>query len=152
MVVVAGGSPPPERRAEEVRRACFQLRGGACALRAFEIDGAAEAEDDDLLRLLGFDEAGTVQARRWLAQQLGSEELAVEVRLSPEQVLLALPDDVLRALSDSYLETLSEETRAAIRERIGRWDGSSADRARRSTRKGLCSRAASPRQAFAESG
>ncbi|WP_437553829.1 hypothetical protein WME97_19520 [Sorangium sp. So ce367] len=39
--------------------------------------------------------------------------------LSPEQVLLALPDDVLRALSDAYLDTLSNETRAAIRARIG---------------------------------
>ncbi|WP_437650644.1 hypothetical protein [Sorangium sp. So ce362] len=194
----------------------WQLRGGAFALFVVEIDAAAEAEDDDLLRLFGHGEARTVEARRWLSQQLGAEEIAMEMHdlegfdevvrklvaalppervlsayapeqrmaglppeqrmaglppeqrmaglppeqrmaglppeqrmaglppeqrmaglppeqrmaglppeqrmagLPPEQVLLALPDEVLQALSDSYLDTLSEETRAAIRARIGR--------------------------------
>ena len=40
--------------------------------------------------------------------------------LTEAQAALALPDAMLRALSDEYLATLPEETRAAIRKRIGR--------------------------------
>ncbi len=40
--------------------------------------------------------------------------------LTEAQAALALPDSMLRALSDEYLATLPEETRAAIRKRIGR--------------------------------
>ncbi|AUX42965.1 uncharacterized protein SOCE26_044050 [Sorangium cellulosum] len=80
----------------------WQLRGGAFALVVAEIDPVAEAEDDDLLRLFGHGEARTREARRWLAQQLGAEEMAMEMQdlegfdevvrkllatLPPEQVL-----------------------------------------------------------------
>ncbi|WP_438044153.1 hypothetical protein [Sorangium sp. So ce128] len=59
-----------------------------------EIDAGAEAENDDLLRLFGFGEVRTVEARRWLAQQLGSEEIAVEV-----QDLEGLEEEILRLLA-----------------------------------------------------
>lgn len=139
-----------------------RLRGGAFSLLVVEIDTAAAAEGDDLLRLFGHDEVCTLEARRWLSRQLGAEGTAMEMHdleefdevvkklvaslppervlsayapeqrlaglapeqrlagLAPEQLLLNLPDEALRALSDDYLATLSEETRAAIRARIGR--------------------------------
>ncbi|WP_437633318.1 hypothetical protein [Sorangium sp. So ce854] len=82
----------------------WQLRGAAFALVVAEIDPVAEAEDDDMLRLFGHGEARTREARRWLAQQLGAEEMAMEMQdlegfeevirklvatLPPEQVLAA---------------------------------------------------------------
>ena len=109
-----------------------------------EIDVVAETEDDDVLRLFGHAGMHTVEARRWLSQQLGAEEIDMAmhelegydevlqklvaslpaeqrlVGLSPEQMVLALPDEVLRGFSAEYLATLSEPTRAAIRARIGR--------------------------------
>ncbi|WP_437747125.1 hypothetical protein WMF39_20145 [Sorangium sp. So ce1504] len=57
----------------------WRVEGGAFALLIVEIDAAAEAEDDDLLRLFGHGEARTVEARRWLSQQLGAEEIAMEI-------------------------------------------------------------------------
>ncbi|WP_437593853.1 hypothetical protein [Sorangium sp. So ce1000] len=119
-----------ERRAPEVRRAYCQLRGDACALRVFEIDAAAEAEDDDLLRLSGFGEARTGEARRWLAQQIGSEEFAVEIQdlegleeeilkllatLPPERVLSAYtPEQRMAGLSpEQRMAGLSPEQRLA---------------------------------------
>jgi hypothetical protein len=98
-----------------------------------EIDVVAEAEDDDRLRLFVHDETRTAQAERWLAEQVGTKEIAMALhklegfdevmrkllgKLPPEQVLLALPVEVLRGLSDAYLDSLSEPTRAAIRARI----------------------------------
>ncbi|WP_437516749.1 hypothetical protein [Sorangium sp. So ce1099] len=82
----------------------WRLRGAAFALLVAEIDSVAEAEGDDLLRLFGHGEARTREARRWLAQQLGAEEMAMEMQdlegfdevvrkllatLPPEQVLAA---------------------------------------------------------------
>ena len=55
----------------------WQLRSGAFTLYVVVIDVVAEAEDDDLLRLFGHHEARTVQAQRWLSQQLGAEEIAM---------------------------------------------------------------------------
>ncbi|WP_437627360.1 hypothetical protein [Sorangium sp. So ce1151] len=91
----------------------WRLRGAAFALIVAEIDPVAEAEDDDLLRLFGHGEARTREARRWLAQQLGAEEMAMEMQdlegfdevvrkllatLPPEQVLAAYtPEQVLAA-------------------------------------------------------
>ncbi|KYF76298.1 hypothetical protein [Sorangium sp. So ce388] len=91
----------------------WRLRGAAFALVVAEIDPVAEAEDDDLLRLFGHGEARTREARRWLAQQLGAEEMAMEIQdlegfdevvrkllatLPPEQVLAAYtPEQVLAA-------------------------------------------------------
>ncbi|KYF89388.1 hypothetical protein BE17_21775, partial [Sorangium cellulosum] len=57
----------------------WRLRGAAFALIVVEIDPVAEAEDDDLLRLFGHGEARTRESRRWLAQQLGAEEMAMEI-------------------------------------------------------------------------
>ena len=51
-----------------------RLDGGAFALYVVEIDVTADAEDDDLLRLFGHGDAHTTEARRWLAQQIGSEK------------------------------------------------------------------------------
>jgi hypothetical protein len=121
-----------------------RLEGAAFALYVVEVDVAADAEDDDLLRLFGHGDPHTTEAHRWLAQQIGSEKAGVTMEqleeydevmtkllaklrpeqrllgLTPEQVLLTLPVETLRALSDDYLETLSEPTRSAIRARIGR--------------------------------
>jgi hypothetical protein len=74
---------------------------------------AADADDDDLLRLFGHGEAHTTEARRWLAQQIGSEKAGVTMeqleefdeimakllaKLRPEQRLAGLaPEQVLRA-------------------------------------------------------
>jgi hypothetical protein len=73
-----------------------------------------------------------------VVESFGKAMKAVLARLPPEEVLgayapeqrlaglteaqtaLALPDAMLRALSDEYLATLPEETRTAIRKRIGR--------------------------------
>ncbi|WP_437718585.1 hypothetical protein WMF45_20430 [Sorangium sp. So ce448] len=65
--VVAEGSSSDRRGS----RGYCQSRSGECALLVVEIDAAAEAEDDDLLRLFGHGEARTVEARRWLSQQSG---------------------------------------------------------------------------------
>ena len=90
----------------------------------------------------------TPEARQWLAEQLGAEEidramhelegyeelvdrlfarhlarLTPEQRLAgltPDEVLLALPDAILRALSEEFLAGLSEATRAAVRARTAR--------------------------------
>jgi hypothetical protein len=51
-----------------------RLEGAAFALYVVEIDVAADAEDDELLRLFGHDDAHTPEARRWLAQQVGSKK------------------------------------------------------------------------------
>ncbi|WP_433930758.1 hypothetical protein AB3662_42230 [Sorangium cellulosum] len=82
----------------------WRLRGAAFAFIVAEIDPVAEAEDDDLLRLFGHGEARTREARQWLAQQLGAEEMSMEMQdlegieevvrkllatLPPERVLAA---------------------------------------------------------------
>jgi hypothetical protein len=112
-----------------------RLEGAAFALYVVEIDVAADADDDDLLRLFGHGDPHTTEARRWLAQQIGSEKAGMTMeqmeefdevmtkllsKLKPEQVILALPVETLRALSDAYVDTLSEPTRIAIRARIGK--------------------------------
>ncbi|WP_437728606.1 hypothetical protein [Sorangium sp. So ce861] len=86
----------------------WRLRGGAFALVVVEIEAVAAAENDDLLRLFGHDEAPTLAARRWLAQQVGAEEIAMAMHdlegfdevvrkllstLPPEQVLSAFPPE-----------------------------------------------------------
>ncbi|KYF56624.1 hypothetical protein BE08_42925 [Sorangium cellulosum] len=58
----------------------WQLQGGAFALYVVELAMVAEDEDDDLLHLLGHGEARTVEARRWLAEQVGAEEIAMTMR------------------------------------------------------------------------
>src|SRR5262249_25128920 len=49
----------------------WELEGGAFALYVVEIDTAADAEGDDLLRLFGHGEELSVNAERWLAEQIG---------------------------------------------------------------------------------
>ncbi|KYF76513.1 hypothetical protein BE11_41210 [Sorangium cellulosum] len=45
-----------------------------------ELATVAGEEDDDLLHLLGHGEARTAEARRWLAEQIGAEEIAMAMR------------------------------------------------------------------------
>ncbi|WP_433936852.1 hypothetical protein AB3662_19510 [Sorangium cellulosum] len=108
----------------------WRLRGAAFALVVVEIDPVAEAEDDDLLRLFGHGEARTREARRWLAQQLGAEEMAMEMQdlegfdevvrkvvatLPLEQVLAAYtPEQVLAAYApEQRVAGLPPEQRVA---------------------------------------
>ena len=92
----------------------WELCGGPFALYVAEIDVVAEAEDDDLLRLFGHAEPRTLEARRWLYEQVGSKERAMEIHdlegydeiiqkivtsLPPEQVLSAFkPEQRLAGL------------------------------------------------------
>ncbi|KYG01728.1 hypothetical protein BE21_56280 [Sorangium cellulosum] len=110
----------------------WRLRGGAFALVVVEIEAVAAAENDDLRRLFGHDEAPTLAARRWLAQQVGAEEIAMAMHdlegfdevvrkllstlpeqrvagLPPEQRVAGLPpEQVLLALPDDVLRALSD--------------------------------------------
>jgi hypothetical protein len=43
----------------------------------------------------------------------------VEVLLSREQVVLAMPDEILRVLSDDFIQSLPAQVLHAIRERLG---------------------------------
>jgi len=61
-----------------------RLEGGAFALYVVEIDVAADAEDDDLLRLFGHGEPHTIEARQWLAQQIGSEKAGMTMEENEE--------------------------------------------------------------------
>ncbi|WP_437574053.1 hypothetical protein [Sorangium sp. So ce887] len=45
-----------------------------------ELATVAEEEDDDLLHLLDHGAARTVEARRWLAEQVGAEESSIAMR------------------------------------------------------------------------
>ncbi|MGK3960693.1 hypothetical protein WMF38_47555 [Sorangium sp. So ce118] len=79
----------------------WQLQGGAFALYVVELATVAENEGDDLLHLLGHGEARTVEARRWLAEQVGAEEIAMAMRE------LEGFDEVLRTLLKKLpIETL----------------------------------------------
>ncbi|WP_437640978.1 hypothetical protein [Sorangium sp. So ce854] len=108
----------------------WRLHGGAFTLLVVEIDAAAEAEDDDLLRLFGHGEARTIEARRWLSQQLGAEDIAMEMHdlegfdevvrkllatLPPERVLSAYaPEQRLAGLPpEQRLAGLPPEQRLA---------------------------------------
>jgi hypothetical protein len=91
----------------------WQLEGGAFGMYVVEIDVVAEAENDDLLRLFGHGEKKTVEAQRWLAERIGTKELAMALhdmegfdevirkllgKLPPEAVLAAYrPEAVLAA-------------------------------------------------------
>ncbi|WP_437721093.1 hypothetical protein [Sorangium sp. So ce861] len=70
----------------------WQLQGGAFALYVVELATVAEVEGDDLLHLFGHGKARTVEARRWLAEQVGAEEIAMAMRE------LEGFDEVLRAV------------------------------------------------------
>jgi hypothetical protein len=56
-----------------------KLVGGPFALYVAEIDVVAEAEEDDLLRLFGHAESHTLEARRWVYEQVGAKERAMEI-------------------------------------------------------------------------
>ncbi len=117
----------------------WQLLGGKFALYVAEIGRVADAEDDDLLRLLGRDSARTAEGRRWLSEQLGAKETNMEMHelegydeviqkilasLSPEQRLAGLapeqrlaglaPEQQLLALSDDMLRTLPDTYLATL--------------------------------------
>ncbi|WP_437275251.1 hypothetical protein WME90_28860 [Sorangium sp. So ce375] len=108
----------------------WQLQSGAFALYVVELATVAKDEGDDLLHLLGHGEARTVEARRWLAEQVGAEESAMAMRelegfdevlrtlltkLPIEALLPALPvDELLAALPpEQRLAGLPPEQRAA---------------------------------------
>jgi hypothetical protein len=57
----------------------WKLCGGPFALYVAELDKVAEAEDDDLLRLFGHAGPHTLEARRWLYEQVGAKERAMEI-------------------------------------------------------------------------
>jgi hypothetical protein len=151
VLVVAARTPSLDADAEalglrwkDLGDGYWELTNGPFALYVAEIDVVADAERDEVLQLLGHAEIHTALARRWLSEQLGGEEIAMNIRelegydevvqkfleslppeqvlaaYKPEQVLLAMPDEALRALSQEYVATLSEPTRAAIRARIAR--------------------------------
>jgi hypothetical protein len=117
----------------------WKLSGGPFTLYVAEIDRVAEAEDDDLLRLFGHAEPHTVEARRWLREQVGAKEMTMEMNelegydeviqklitdemkqklitsLPPEQVLAAFkPEQVLAAFKpEQVLAALKPEQRLA---------------------------------------
>jgi hypothetical protein len=119
-----------------------RLERGPFPLYVVEIDVAADADDDDLLRLFGHGAPETREARRWMERQVGSKRAGVPMEdleeyddvfekllakaspaqriagLTLEQRLLALPDEALRGLSGAYLDTLAEPTRRAISARL----------------------------------
>jgi hypothetical protein len=119
---------------EDLGGGYWKLCGGPFTLYVAEIDVVAEAEDDDLLRLFGHAEPHTLEARRWLFEQVGAKERAMEIHdlegydeiiqkivtsLPPEQVLSAFkpeqrlaglpPDQAVLALPDELLRALSDE-------------------------------------------
>jgi len=124
---------------EDLGGGYWKLSGGPFALYVAEIDVVAEAEDDDLLRLFGHAEPHTREARRWLYEQVGAKERAMEIHdlegydeiiqkivtsLPPEQVLSAfkpeqrlaglLPEQVLSAFNpEQRLAGLPPEQRLA---------------------------------------
>src|SRR6266545_3749102 len=57
----------------------WQVTGGLFVLYVVELDVVAEHEDDDLLRLFGYHKERTVEARRFWAEQMGSEEAKMAV-------------------------------------------------------------------------
>jgi hypothetical protein len=93
---------------EDLGGGYWKLCGGPFALYVVEIDAVAEAEDDDLLRLFGHAEPHSLEARRWLYEQGGTKEKAMEIHdlegydeviqkivtgLPPEQRLAGLPPE-----------------------------------------------------------
>lgn len=97
----------------------WQLEGGAFALYVAEIDIVAGAENDDLLTLFGHAKERTLVAERWLAEQVGTKEIAMALhdmegfdevirkllgKLPPEAVLSAYsPEQVLSAYSPAQV-------------------------------------------------
>lgn len=65
---------------EQMSPGYWELTGGLFALHLVEIDVVAEQEDDDLLRLFGHAEARTLEARRFWAEQVGSEEAKMAIQ------------------------------------------------------------------------
>ena len=111
-----------------------ELTGGLFRLFVVEVDLVAEEEGDDMLRLFGRAPERTPQARRFLAELIGSKETRMNVeelegfdevakvfldRLSPEQRLAGLapeqrlaglaPEQRLLAMPDEALRALSRE-------------------------------------------
>ena len=108
----------------------WELTGGLFALYVAELDVVAEVEDDDLLRLFGHAEERTLEARRFWAMQVGSEEAMMSLhdlegydevmrklldRLPPEQRLAGLaPEQRLAGLApEQRLAGLAPEQRLA---------------------------------------
>ena len=99
VLVLPDRTPTLDREVEKMGLAWTQVSpgywrvtGGAFALHVVEIDVVAEQEDDDLLRLFGHATERTVQARRFWAEQVGSEEakMAIEEMEGYDEVMQKL--------------------------------------------------------------
>jgi hypothetical protein len=115
---------------EDLGGGYWKLCGGPFVPYVVEIDVVAEAEDDDLLRLFGHAEPHTLEAHRWLYEQGGTKERAMEIHdlegydeiiqkivtgLPPEKVLSAFkPEQRLAGLPpEQRLAGLPPEQRLA---------------------------------------
>jgi hypothetical protein len=87
-----------------------RLEGAAFALYVVEIDVAADAEDDDLLRLFGHEKPHTTEARRWLARQIGSEKanMTMEEEEEFDEILTKL---LTKLGSKRWLKCIAPEER-----------------------------------------
>jgi hypothetical protein len=108
----------------------WSLEGGLFALHVVEIDVVAEQEEDDVLRLFGHGNVQTIEARRFLAEQVGSKEAEMAIHelegydevvqkllegLSPEQRLAGLaPEQVVTAFApEQVMAAFAPEQRLA---------------------------------------
>jgi len=99
----------------------FKLTGGPFPLYVVEIDAAAEAEDDDLLRLFGHAPMHTPQVRRWLSTQLGAKEIAMEMHELEgfdevlKKAVSGLPPELVRSWfpPEQWLASITPEQRLA---------------------------------------
>jgi hypothetical protein len=80
-----------------------RLEGGVFALYVVEIDVVADCENDDMLRLFGHDDEPTTEAKRWLAEQIGTTRAGMTMEQLEEY------DEIVKKL----LATLSPEQRMA---------------------------------------
>ncbi|HRI70998.1 MAG TPA: hypothetical protein PK156_42495 [Polyangium sp.] len=81
----------------------WQLEGGPYKLIVVELDVVADAEQDDVLRFFARKELRTVEVRRWVAEQFGTEE--IEMKMHEMEGF----DEVVQA----FLQTLPPEQRLA---------------------------------------
>jgi hypothetical protein len=119
----------------------WQLAGALFQTFVVELGPVADAEDDDVLRLFGQGQATTLEATRFWADQVGTQEAGMATqdleefdeviqrfmhKLTPEQRLAGLapeqrlaglaPEQLLLALPDAALRELSEEYLATLSE------------------------------------
>jgi hypothetical protein len=115
---------------EDLTGGYWELRDGLFRMYVVELDGVAEHEDDDLLRLFGHAKERTLEARRFWAEQVGTKEAMMAVHdlegydevvqkfieLIPPETLLKLipPEQRLAGLApEQRLAGLAPEQRLA---------------------------------------